>query len=145
MTQTLIRVKIAPKGMGLNDFVAAEEGYFRDEGLEVEFDWKIFRGTQSSWKGRDYFQRPQDQPYAEGQGEPVIQGACEWGTICNAAAGMGRVVAEAYGESPWAIYVRSDSPIEDRKSTRLNSSHVEISYAVFCLKKKKLKSRFDLA
>src|SRR6266496_5730278 len=27
----------------------------------------------------------------------------------------------------------------DRKSTRLNSSHVEISYAVFCLKKKKKK------
>src|SRR5690349_23789688 len=29
--------------------------------------------------------------------------------------------------------------IQDRKSTRLNSSHVEISYAVFCLKKKKNK------
>src|SRR5690606_39673355 len=29
----------------------------------------------------------------------------------------------------------------DRKSTRLNSSHVKISYAVFCLKKKKTKSR----
>src|SRR5438874_9974242 len=28
---------------------------------------------------------------------------------------------------------------KDRKSTRLNSSHVEISYAVFCLKKKKNK------
>src|SRR5438874_4494167 len=28
----------------------------------------------------------------------------------------------------------------DRKSTRLNSSHVEISYAVFCLKKKKQRS-----
>src|SRR6266496_1675831 len=27
--------------------------------------------------------------------------------------------------------------VKDRKSTRLNSSHVEISYAVFCLKKKK--------
>src|SRR5690349_23528563 len=27
--------------------------------------------------------------------------------------------------------------VSDRKSTRLNSSHVEISYAVFCLKKKK--------
>src|SRR5690349_23528702 len=27
-------------------------------------------------------------------------------------------------------------PRKDRKSTRLNSSHVEISYAVFCLKKK---------
>src|SRR5207253_4189643 len=29
---------------------------------------------------------------------------------------------------------------EDRKSTRLNSSHVAISYAVFCLKKKKIKN-----
>src|SRR5690349_23994004 len=29
------------------------------------------------------------------------------------------------------------APAQDRKSTRLNSSHVEISYAVFCLKKKK--------
>src|SRR5207247_10680763 len=32
--------------------------------------------------------------------------------------------------------VKSDEP-EDRKSTRLNSSHEWISYAVFCLKKKK--------
>src|SRR5437660_9515782 len=30
-----------------------------------------------------------------------------------------------------------ESAVEDRKSTRLNSSHVAISYAVFCLKKKK--------
>src|SRR5690554_7624085 len=30
-------------------------------------------------------------------------------------------------------------PLSDRKSTRLNSSHVRISYAVFCLKKKKKK------
>src|SRR5690606_40841733 len=32
----------------------------------------------------------------------------------------------------------------DRKSTRLNSSHVKISYAVFCLKKKKKKQQKDL-
>src|SRR5215475_2069655 len=31
--------------------------------------------------------------------------------------------------------------VEDRKSTRLNSSHVKISYAVFCLKKKKKKKK----
>src|SRR5437870_13450938 len=31
--------------------------------------------------------------------------------------------------------------VEDRKSTRLNSSHVAISYAVFCLKKKKKKKK----
>src|SRR5690606_40544438 len=30
----------------------------------------------------------------------------------------------------------------DRKSTRLNSSHVKISYAVFCLKKKKLQLQY---
>src|SRR3712207_7134990 len=32
-----------------------------------------------------------------------------------------------------------DGGVEDRKSTRLNSSHANISYAVFCLKKKKYK------
>src|SRR5215475_15343742 len=32
----------------------------------------------------------------------------------------------------------------DRKSTRLNSSHVKISYAVFCLKKKKKKKKLSL-
>src|SRR3989475_886798 len=31
--------------------------------------------------------------------------------------------------------------IQDRKSTRLNSSHSQISYAVFCLKKKKKKNK----
>src|SRR3712207_7247327 len=34
-------------------------------------------------------------------------------------------------------YEREPEPHRDRKSTRLNSSHANISYAVFCLKKKK--------
>src|SRR3712207_7483242 len=35
------------------------------------------------------------------------------------------------------LYIEKDSAInQDRKSTRLNSSHANISYAVFCLKKK---------
>src|SRR2546430_13644960 len=34
---------------------------------------------------------------------------------------------------------------QDRKSTRLNSSHSQISYAVFCLKKKTNDAAFDLA
>src|SRR5439155_24426001 len=42
--------------------------------------------------------------------------------------------------SDLAIDVNHDAhPDIDRKSTRLNSSHVAISYAVFCLKKKKKK------
>src|SRR5690554_7033314 len=44
---------------------------------------------------------------------------------------QGRVRGNLY---PWP-----GSFPEDRKSTRLNSSHVRISYAVFCLKKKKKK------
>src|SRR2546430_9993252 len=35
------------------------------------------------------------------------------------------------------------APIRDRKSTRLNSSHSQISYAVFCLKKKKTNEAID--
>src|SRR5690606_39525475 len=35
------------------------------------------------------------------------------------------------------ISVKFQIKAEDRKSTRLNSSHVKLSYAVFCLKKKK--------
>src|SRR3712207_6958756 len=37
---------------------------------------------------------------------------------------------------------RELAALQDRKSTRLNSSHANISYAVFCLKKKKLYSTF---
>jgi ABC-type nitrate/sulfonate/bicarbonate transport system substrate-binding protein len=96
--------------MGLNDFVAQQEGFFAAEGIEVEFDIKTFRGTQSSWKGLDYKSRPQDQPYAEGD-KGLIQCACVWGSISNASAGMGRFVPDCYGVSPWAIFVRPDSKI----------------------------------
>src|SRR5690349_23658800 len=44
-------------------------------------------------------------------------------------------IAALYGE------LARLTPSPDRKSTRLNSSHVEISYAVFCLKKKKTKNK----
>jgi NitT/TauT family transport system substrate-binding protein len=135
MARTQHRVKIAPKGMGLNDFVAMQEGYFAAEGLDVEFDWKTFRGTQSSWKGLDYFQRPQDRPYTEDKVQ-VIQGACVWGSICNASAGMGRFVSEAYGVSPWAIFVRPDSHIrqpQDLKDVPVSvgmraGSHFNVPY-----------------
>src|SRR5436305_13325711 len=43
------------------------------------------------------------------------------------------------GDEAFILHLLSQSKDEglDRKSTRLNSSHVRISYAVFCLKKKK--------
>lgn len=134
MATSLTHVKIAPKGMGLNDFVALQEGYFAAEGLDVEFDWQTFRGTQSSWKDLAYFDRPQDRPYAAG--EDVIQGACAWGSICNASAGMGRFVSDAYGVSAWTIFVRPDSSIrrpEDLKEVPIAvgmraGSHFNVPY-----------------
>src|SRR5690606_16928557 len=50
-------------------------------------------------------------------------------TQLEAAGGLLRLQLQPYRHTGQAA--------EDRKSTRLNSSHVKISYAVFCLKKKK--------
>src|SRR5699024_11801340 len=45
----------------------------------------------------------------------------------------------------WKNVARMDDKLgADRKSTRLNSSHVSISYAVFCLKKKKEKNGYNV-
>src|SRR5689334_23902055 len=49
-----------------------------------------------------------------------------------------RLAGDRVGE-PWVERALRKDRTEDRKSTRLNSSHSSISYAVFCLKKKKNK------
>src|SRR3712207_7937015 len=47
--------------------------------------------------------------------------------------------------APEAPPAEAGAPVtRDRKSTRLNSSHANISYAVFCFKKKKKKSQFEI-
>src|SRR6266480_5493595 len=60
-----------------------------------------------------------------------------------------RSIARARGSLPGAVPPSAIPPRRgphhpravDRKSTRLNSSHMSISYAVFCLKKKKKKKK----
>src|SRR5438034_1783119 len=44
-----------------------------------------------------------------------------------------------------ALSVARRAKRKDRKSTRLNSSHTVISYAVFCLKKKKKKKTYEIS
>src|SRR2546430_12475521 len=46
---------------------------------------------------------------------------------------------EGKQEQQRAVYANRQRVNRDRKSTRLNSSHSQISYAVFCLKKKNIK------
>src|SRR2546426_4862661 len=68
-----------------------------------------------------------DRALKSREGRAVAEG---WYVLARDARG----VAEAEAR----LYAALGSPIDtDRKSTRLNSSHLVISYAVFCLKKKK--------
>src|SRR5690349_23173327 len=58
------------------------------------------------------------------------------GNTINGTGGLGILVDNA---SAYSLTINAPITLggaQDRKSTRLNSSHVEISYAVFCLKKK---------
>src|SRR5690349_22205893 len=58
------------------------------------------------------------------------------GVVGGIMLGLGRALGETMAVT-FVIGNQSQLSQLDRKSTRLNSSHVEISYAVFCLKKKK--------
>src|SRR5947209_16079646 len=57
--------------------------------------------------------------------------------ICSVATGKGKRILQHRALHPQLD--TADNSGKDRKSTRLNSSHANISYAVFCLKKKKNK------
>src|SRR5256885_13067738 len=83
--------------------------------------------------------------------EQIIGGGGDDGRIQlsrNEARGMNDLAGDKFGQEKDAYRVRNRIGGEerlDRKSTRLNSSHLVISYAVFCLKKKKtLKIVIDL-
>src|SRR3712207_7943866 len=59
------------------------------------------------------------------------------GMVVGHTALLGHALAHA-GQAPGARWAVAPAlRCQDRKSTRLNSSHANISYAVFCLKKKK--------
>src|SRR3712207_9180318 len=60
------------------------------------------------------------------------------GDCLPCTAGEDRTVQGPYGvDHSVVLIIRQRFQLRDRKSTRLNSSHANISYAVFCLKKKK--------
>src|SRR5690554_7513198 len=70
-------------------------------------------------------------------GAEVTWSSCNiFSTQDHAAAAIAKA-----GISVYAWKGMNEEEFEDRKSTRLNSSHVRISYAVFCLKKKNKKNK----
>src|SRR2546427_4832572 len=73
-------------------------------------------------------------------------GADQEGAECGAAdddqfVGLPEGTQAAVGTEVAPDHADDDDQESDRKSTRLNSSHSQISYAVFCLKKKKKKKK----
>src|ERR1039458_5934225 len=76
------------------------------------------------------------------QARRKVKSACAPGAMVRLRqrAPTGPILADSGPSSPSA---EKSSQKRDRKSTRLNSSHLGISYAVFCLKKKKKKNNDD--
>src|SRR5437773_7031051 len=70
-----------------------------------------------------------------GVGVSVVNALSEWLRLSTWRDGQVHQMEFRSGV-PVAPLRATGTPLRDRKSTRLNSSHITISYAVFCLKKK---------
>src|SRR2546430_9179673 len=89
---------------------------------ELEADWKRVRVAQAPGDQKRFGNQDTD-------GSRSTRHFFEPKRRCGAAA---RTMLETAAATRWNV-----PEALDRKSTRLNSSHSQISYAVFCLKKKK--------
>src|SRR2546430_4459549 len=103
----------------------------------VSDTWMIELATEHA-RGRvlGFYSMLQSVGFAVGPALLLLVGTRGWAPfLAGAACGLLSLVP--------LLGVRGELPrsadAEDRKSTRLNSSHSQISYAVFCLKKKKIK------
>ena len=100
---------MVPHFMRLHEWVALDEGFYQAEGLEPELLSDVMHDVSSH--GRDaYFERPQDRPFLAG-GMEVANSACEWGSVCNAGAGMGKFVSDLYGVARFALFAGPKSKI----------------------------------
>ncbi len=99
--EQLTRIRVVPHFMRLHEWIALETGLYRAEGLEPDHLTDVMH--QVSSHGSDpYFERPQDRPFVGGI--EVANSACEWGSVCNAGAGMGKFVPDLHGVARFAIF-----------------------------------------
>src|SRR3712207_3090811 len=92
--------------------------------------WTVFEGPARPRVGRDSSGR---EP--RGGGPALCRGRLDGVSLGGRGARRGAARGQADAGRRRAAHPRRG---RDRKSTRLNSSHANISYAVFCLKKKKV-------
>jgi len=89
-------------------------------------------------------ENPKTDVWFGGTGDPHLQAAEQNLTLQYKSASLSQLHAWAQQQAQQSGFKTvgiHSGPLGDRKSTRLNSSHITISYAVFCLKKKTARSQ----
>lgn len=113
----------------LQEWVAEEKGYFRDERLEYEFVlrppalWSS--NVQSSELAPQEVRRGAFEAYEEGKG-CHLSAACHWATNMASSAGHGRMWADAYSVCTAGIYVPPESKIQ--KPEDLANTEIVVGY-----------------
>jgi NitT/TauT family transport system substrate-binding protein len=102
-------IQVVPHFSRLQEWIALDEGFFQEEGLEPEMLQDVMHAV-SSHHGDQYHQRPQDLPFV--QQMEVVNSACQWGTACNAGAGMGRLVPDLYTVGRFALFTKPGSHVQ---------------------------------
>ena len=101
----------------LHEWVADEAGFFRDEGLDYEFDAGFAAGSSRTGLVTPAGEQPAEilhgafEDMAKGRTSDVSC-ACHWAVNAAAAANHGRMYGQAYSVCPSAIFVPPDSPFQ---------------------------------
>jgi hypothetical protein len=94
----------------LHEWVAEEKGYFRDEGLDYEFQ-AVFESHATPDRVGAY------QSFEKGR-DTNVSCACHWTVNVAASAGHGKLYAECYSVAPAAVFVPPESPIRNPEDLR---------------------------
>src|SRR5205085_5445529 len=108
----------------LEDFIATDMDKASPDNCQTAFL------TTAAMPGGDYFVQSRETS------RKSLLGRCRFLSEQNAVRAYSRMAKffnqHLAGRFPFAAPPQEQMPAEDRKSTRLNSSHSQISYAVFC-------------
>src|SRR5699024_11530342 len=108
-------------------------GDMRNTGIEFSIDGDVLNKESFSWNTGFNFTFSKNEIKDLPEGEDIFPGISGNPTVDGTIIlREGESINSLYGHKYWGVNPENGS---DRKSTRLNSSHVSISYAVFCLKK----------
>ncbi|HEY1898429.1 MAG TPA: hypothetical protein VGG49_01395 [Steroidobacteraceae bacterium] len=92
----------------LQEWVAEEKGYFRDEGLEYTFNEEV---QKTAGQVHDKGAKVGAYQSLESGRASDVSCACHWTVNVAAAAGHGKLYSAAYSVTPAAIFVPADSPV----------------------------------